>query len=211
MTTQELHIGVNLELQKVASNIRDDFLPEEIDYFLNDAVNQYIKQQYSQIKLREENIQSQFVHENLYTLIKQASLTNPQVGNFTNSVSFDLPNDYLFYLHSQTAVDTKTFNNKDLEPASVAQHLSTDSNSPIFREFPVLILQDTLTVIGDARTSMTTGNTSVVLTYIKKPAKISLADSPTAELELPVHSHKEVIEQTVAYMLEVIQPQGDSQ
>ena len=47
MTIEEMHIAVNLGVQKIASFQSDSLLPEEIDYELNTAVRRFISQRYN--------------------------------------------------------------------------------------------------------------------------------------------------------------------
>ena len=47
MTIQEMHIAVNLGVQKIASFQADSLLPEEIDYELNAAVRRFVSQRYN--------------------------------------------------------------------------------------------------------------------------------------------------------------------
>jgi len=47
MTVNEMHIAVNLGVQKLASFQADNLLPEEIDHELNLSVMRFIKQRYN--------------------------------------------------------------------------------------------------------------------------------------------------------------------
>lgn len=205
MNATELHIGVNLGVQKVASNINDDFLPQEIDYYLNESVKDYIKQQYSSIKVENRNIESQYVNENLRTLIATAEISPVSVVDYLpNAVQGDIPSDYLYYIFSRTKNDSSWYNNRRLESKGIKNYIETESNSPIFREFPLLIEGDKLTVIGNATEELDT-DTTLRLTYIKKPSKVDVVNSPSDDLDLPEHTHLEIVNITVDKILTVIQ------
>jgi len=47
MTVNDMHIAIDLELNKLNSNLYDIILPQEKDYFLNRAQERLIKQYYS--------------------------------------------------------------------------------------------------------------------------------------------------------------------
>ena len=47
MTVKEMHIGIDMILQKVNSNVISSFEPEEKDWVLNEEVNRFIKQRLS--------------------------------------------------------------------------------------------------------------------------------------------------------------------
>ena len=205
MTTAQLHIGVNLGVQKVASNVRDDFLPEEVDYFLNESVKDYIKQQYSEIKTESRTIESQYVNENLRTLITTSELNNSSVVDYLpNTIENSLPNDYLYYIFSRTKNDGQWFNNRRLEPKAIKDYVETESNSPQFREFPILIQNDKVLVIGDGVNILTSG-AEITLTYIKEPNEVDFKARPSEELTLPLHTHTEIVNLTVDKLLTVIQ------
>jgi hypothetical protein len=95
MTVKEMHIGVNLLLQKVNSNYIDSFEPEEIDWALNEEVLRFIKQRRSN---RSNDKQKGFLDgqkrfDDLKPLITPASL--PCYVRDNNSVFSYLPHDYL--------------------------------------------------------------------------------------------------------------------
>lgn len=205
MTTAQLHVGVNLGVQKVASNVRDDFLSQEVDYYLNESVKDYIKQQYSAIKAEDRNIEGQYVNENLRTLITTAELDNSSVVDYLpNTVENSLPNDYLYYIFSRTKNDNQWFSNRKLEPKAIKDYVESESNSPQFREFPILIQNNKVLVIGDA-VNVLSANTEVVLTYIKEPNEIDFVERPNEQLTLPLHTHTEIVNLAVDKLLTVIQ------
>lgn len=210
MNTAQLHIGVNLGLQKVASNIYDDFLSEEVDYYLNETVNNYIKQQYSLIKNEGRGIEHQYINENLRTLIITDDLAPPVVvSHIPNAYRFTLPGDYLYYIFSRVKVGDQWINNRAVEPKGIKRYIKTQHNDPIFREFPVLLESDKIIVIGDSTINLST-SASVVLTYIRKPNVINFKTAPTDELILPQHTHTEIVDLTVDKLLTVIQGRRDS-
>ena len=47
MTVGDMHIAVNLGVQKIASFQADGLLPEEIDFELNTAMRRFISQRYN--------------------------------------------------------------------------------------------------------------------------------------------------------------------
>lgn len=203
-----MHIGIELGLQKMASSQREDFLPQEKDYYLNESVKDYIKQQYSQIKTQERDLESQYVNENLRTLITTAEIDNISVVDYLpNSIKGDTPADYMYYIFSRTKSDNQWYNNRRLELKGIKDYVESESNSPIFREFPLLVQGDELIVIGNATSELTTTD-DIYLTYIKKPIKLNVVSNPDVELDLPEHTHDEIVNLTVQKMLAVIGQTG---
>ena len=206
MNILEFHIGVNLRTQKIGSNVNDNFLPEEIDYFLNEAVKDYIKAQYSSIKNEDRNLESQFTNENLRPIIKTENLSNIGSSYLPNSIEGGLPNDYLYYIFARTTINGSLYNNRKLEPKGIKDYIETEFNSPIFRELPLLIEGNKVTVIGNVIDPPDT-NSTISFTYIKKPDKISLQGNESTEYtSLPDHTHQEIVNIASDKILQIINP-----
>lgn len=210
MTTLQLHIGVNLGVQKIASNINDSLQPQEIDYFLNESVDDYIRQQYSKLKSKERDIEYEYVAENLRTLMTTAEIdTFTAVDHLPNSIACELPADYLYYIYSRSKLTDTWKNNVRLSQNAIVKVVETQTNSPQFREFPVLLENNKIIVMSDSLIDIGTDLTKVVLNYIKKPATIDLNPGGTpTDCDLPDHTHKEIVNLTVDKILSVLNVTG---
>jgi len=111
MTIQEMHIAVNLGVQKIASFQSDNLLPQEIDQELNTAMDKFIKRRYYPLgnKYRTGFEQSQKRIDDLRNLVVNSRLTSyfhrESVGNgefFIERAS--LPQDYLFLVNGLTEI-----------------------------------------------------------------------------------------------------------
>lgn len=111
MTVQDLHIAIDLELNKVNSNLYDIILPQEKDYFLNRAQERFIKQRYTAIsnpkqrgfemsQKRIDDLRSLLV-PNYYDKVYQLSSTD---FDFTTKGRFYFPDDYLFLTSNRSKV-----------------------------------------------------------------------------------------------------------
>lgn len=105
MTIQEMHIAVNLGVQKIASFQVDNLLPQEIDHELNVAMEKFIKQRYNPMgnKYREGFEQSQKRIDDLRNLVVTNNANLFYIGEAIESNSFfiertRLPLDYLFLI-----------------------------------------------------------------------------------------------------------------
>jgi hypothetical protein len=214
MNIFEMHIGVNLGVQKIASHINGDLLPEEIDYYLNNSITEYVKQQYSLIKNTNRDVQSQYVHENLKNLLTTVELFNSANSAYIPYTRvFLLPNDYKYYISSYSVVDNIRKTNAFVQPQTLHKYIRTDSNFPIFRQNPVYIENNTISLIldGDYTTNV------LMLTYIKESPKVKLGlvnnlYNPNTSTEpnfLPDHTHKEIVDMTIQTILkDLIQFKG---
>lgn len=105
MTIEEMHIAVNLGVQKIASFQVDNLLPQEIDHELNNAMHRFIKQRYSPEgnKYRDGFEQSQKRIDDLRALVVEAQLKCFYHGASITGFNVDrapLPNDYMFLVNA---------------------------------------------------------------------------------------------------------------
>ena len=110
MTVEEMHIAVNLGVQKIASFQADNLLQEEIDYELNTAVRRLISQRYNMLgnKYRRGFEQSQKRLDDLRHLVEDYTTQNSSYmgvgytsrtnGNI-NIYRYKFPNDYMFLVN----------------------------------------------------------------------------------------------------------------
>ena len=105
MTVNEMHVAVNLGVQKIASFQVDNLLPQEIDHELNLAMMRFIKQRFSMTSNRVGKgfEQSQKRIDDLRSLLVEhtgSTTTEGQVytSNYSNVYvdRYTLPLDYLF-------------------------------------------------------------------------------------------------------------------
>jgi hypothetical protein len=196
---KRMHIGVQLEVQKIASNLNDDLLPQEIDYYLNESIEDYVEQQYNAIKTESRSIESQYVNDNIRTILTTAEIDSlSAVDYIPNSLRGDLPNDYRYYIFSRTYNGSKWINNRKLESKAIKKYIQTKTNLPIFTEFPLLIEGSKLIVIGDSREDLP-DSSKIRLTYVKNP---TVVEFPNSDSDLPDHTHKDIIKITAQKILQ---------
>ena len=109
MTIQEMHIAVNLGVQKIASFQVDNLLPQEIDHELNVAMEKFIKQRYSPMgnKYRDGFEQSQKRIDDLRNLVVRRKIQTNYYGESLESGTFFIerapfPQDYMFLINVVT-------------------------------------------------------------------------------------------------------------
>ena len=111
MTIQEMHIAVNLGVQKIASFQVDNLLPQEIDHELNNAMHRFIKQRYAKFgnKYQTGFEQSQKRIDDLRNLVVNARVdayyNRESIGNGEFFVErARLPEDYLFLVNVLSSI-----------------------------------------------------------------------------------------------------------
>jgi hypothetical protein len=94
MTVNEMHIAVNLGVQKIASFQADVLLPQEIDFELNIAMMRFIKQRYNASSNRQGKgfEQSQKRVDDLRNLVVTTSSSTVATGGFL----FDALGGYIY-------------------------------------------------------------------------------------------------------------------
>lgn len=104
MLVKEMHIGVNLLLEKVNSNFIDSIEPEELDWALNEEVLRFIKQRINpKSNDKQQGFQdNQKRFEDLKPLIVPVTL--PSYTNDSNTVFSHLPADYLIRINDRSTV-----------------------------------------------------------------------------------------------------------
>jgi hypothetical protein len=121
MTVNEMHIAVNLGVQKLASFQADNLLPEEIDYELNLATMRFIKQRYNassnkqgkgfeQSQKRIDDLKHLVVENAGYTI--SHGVDSDSLGGYTYTANntniyidrYTLPLDYLFLVSVKAQV-----------------------------------------------------------------------------------------------------------
>lgn len=114
MTVNEMHIAVNLGVQKIASFQVDNLLPQEIDHELNLSMIRFIKQRYNSTsnRLGKGFEQSQKRIDDLRTLVvEHTGFTNYEGLAFNSNYSdifidrYTFPLDYLFLVSVRGNVD----------------------------------------------------------------------------------------------------------
>lgn len=157
MSTQELHIELDILLQKINSSWNKDFIPQEYDLLLNKEIDKFIKQRAN--PLSNDKGLSVFDTikrvQDLNSLIKTVPILPTPINQ--KQVMFVLPFDYLGYISSETSTYYKC--------DEISTTTTTVSN--IIKSFkPIKNLQIPLSSLFDV---------SVTLTYRNKDENFVIA------------------------------------
>ena len=105
MQIGEMHNHLRLELNKINSNLYDDFLPEEIDAFLNQQMFSFIKQRYNPTS----NIKKRGFEETQKRIddLRKCLVTDYELRLYRKNddvVYTPLPSDYMFHTSSKSYI-----------------------------------------------------------------------------------------------------------
>lgn len=110
-TVSEMHINIDLELNKINSNLYDIILPEEKDYFLNKAQERFVKDRYgAQSNSKGKGFEmSQKRIDDLRNLLvpnyyDKCYFVASNDFDFDTKLRFYLPNDYWFLTSNRSKV-----------------------------------------------------------------------------------------------------------
>lgn len=107
MNVRDMHRRVNLRVQKIASNVNDNFHPQEIDIYLNRATTLLIKERLEPLsnRLGKGFEQSQKRIDDLRTLVKKNEELDANEGSSNDGIEgifsdvADFPDDYNYLLN----------------------------------------------------------------------------------------------------------------
>lgn len=216
MTVQELHYAVDQGLQKVGSYAYDNFLPEEIDLWLNRGQEQFIKDKAFQHADRKQigftGTQKRLDDLRLIIRLDYMDDVTPQAG--VEFQQFNLPLDYLYLINIRASiysdkckpattaspnirVPVRIVNNKEI------YFLQQDPFARSSADSPLAILSDRdIKVFQNSENFILEG---IEVDYIRTPQEINLQLNQTSELA--EHTHQEIVDLTVTLLLESIESQ----
>lgn len=222
MTVAEMHIAIQIGLDKSDSFQIAAFEPEEFDYWLNEGQLELIKQKMFGNNPRGENydigtkraddlsILMKYSPELLYNsgsgpLLDHAYHPNVVYADIASNIT-----DYLFYIGSDFLVDDPNAPNSNVRPMEtvlieqkdIGSLVETPYNKPFLKNGYVYLKEGEVNVIYDPYAVPY----SIFISYLKKPLTLSLGGS---DCELPEQVHPEIVALTVNLMLDNIADQRE--
>lgn len=221
MTITQMHQAFKLKLDKTNSLEYPAFLPEEIDFWINEAIRMFVKSRtYGNNAKAEAFEQSQKRIDDLRTLVKKEWL-NVVVG--TNTTYTD---DVVVYLADLTTTTYPYWFCMGEEVVirytdcmDVVIEKRTQITEGTIDKYPVDIQDPYCPLrlhfgearplrifLGDNVEFTSDGNYEIIkyfLTYIKKPDEVSISTSTSTDL--PEETHEEIVNIAVNLVLEDIE------
>ena len=212
MTREQLHIAFKIAMDKNSQSIAfggcPAFLPEEIDYWLNQGLYQEINTKFtgnnaSKIAF-EGSIKRTHDLENLirtdYNIAatKEANINRCYIANLFSDKR-------MFFVDAVLNFNGKKANVLLVKHDDAKKFKKTYTNNP-WIENPVCIIEDNTLYIYYDDISMNANSYSVDITYVKYPTKVE--NLPAAGMdEIPEYTQYEVVNRAVELALEDIESQ----
>jgi hypothetical protein len=214
LTVQELHYAFDQGLQKVGSYAYDNFLPEEIDYWLNRAQERFIKdrafifsdQKQAGFEANQKRL------DDLKNIISLDYLDDAAPAAGVAFQEYNLPLDYLYLINIRASIRKDRCNPatlsspQDITPVRIVNNRevyflqkdpfarsNVDSPSAVLFERDIKVFQNNESFILEG----------IYLDYIRQPEIISLQLNQTSELS--EHTHQEIVDIAVKTILEAIE------
>lgn len=231
MTIENLHIELDITMDKVDSNAYPELLVQEKDYYLNEAINRLIKQRYGfnniyqkgfeQIQKRTEDLKNLVVTKFAPTSLSPAYSSLGEVvykadlstlfndSELTDESSFE----YMFYIKSLSTiceggccVKAKI---KLVQQDDISVLLIDPFNKPTKNKVLVFFENGNINIATDGSTIE-----NFAVTFIRRPAIVNLGTygQPKVECDLSEHLHKEIVQEAAAIAIENLEsPRVQSQ
>jgi len=213
MNVDQMHIAVKMGLDKSEALSLPAFQPEELDFWLNDAVERFIKTRYNSFEQSQKRV------DDLRTLIVETRII-PAIGGATSDkpnsyivIVATFPVDYFLFLNDEVDI---TFDHSVLGTATTVRTGVTECTSdsyftkvsdPYGEHVLHLNTARPLRLFSEKGIELITdGNYEIsyyYMRYIRKPSVIELAGA--IDCDLPEHTHSEIVEMTVNKLLENIE------
>lgn len=218
-----MHNGVKLGLDKSSSLPLPAFMPEEIDYWLNEAQLQIVKQKAFGNNYRTEAFEGSIKRiEDLAPLVKIAKLDSFS-HPFYENVKYFRPaeaDDYMFFVEAVAGVadvpragasiinitNITRIGTTKISHADIKNFIQTEFNIPYIKNPLVYFYDNKIGCIHDPYKTVT----SLYVTYIKYPDKLVRTvpgHRETNVSELPEQAHQEIVALTINLLLENIESQ----
>lgn len=210
MTAAQLHVAVNTRLQQVGAHVNDDFLIDEMDYYLTAAQREIVLDRIQQgggdpSKIAVNDLRPLISEAILLPLLDATDFPAGGAGEYF----CPWPEDFIQWMSSETGltrtgdpqIDTKEYvQNLPITENRVIAYRQTTEHNPHIRYPRVLVREDFLHVFCDYQTTLIDQK----LVYIRFPLDIKLDESDdflNQDPELPDHLHEEIVEKALQKIL----------
>jgi hypothetical protein len=214
MTVQEMHYALDQGLQRVAANAYDYLLDDEKDFWLNRAMERFIKDRAfitGDVKrVGFEGNQKRL--DDIRTLVVQDYTDTWAAQTGAQWIQTDLPADYLYLVNLRADMyldrcgQVTTASGEDVVPVRVVDNAEVHfmNRNPFAKsvvDSPLAtVSQEDIKVYQDGESFILKG---IFADYIRIPAEIDLPLGQ--DCELADHTHQEIVDIAVKNILEAIE------
>lgn len=214
MTIEEFHINFGLELDKTQDFEYPSFIPEQIDYWLNKAQDELIKDCLSPDKSSERAFEeTQDKLEDIRTIVIESPVLTSYSNDGGDTYITNLPSDYLYRLRHNCITYSDICSIKKVGGIFTKQLFINNMLKDPF--WTPSVLEPIYYIVGNTIRYPTKKQfvvSGTYLTYVKNPSTMRLGSqyvNPTTDVqcELPEYSHTKLLARAVSMVLENIESQ----
>ena len=209
MTRDQLHIAFKIEMDKNATNIAfgsyPAFLPEEIDYWLNQGMYQEVSNKFTGLNALKQPFEKSVkrIHDLEKLVVNDEYVALDRIDGVNECVAQNVFSDKLFYVDGVLTFGEKRSPIILIEHAQSGRFKQTYNNLPHI-ETPVAVIENNNLKIYFDPVTMDSNTYSLNLTYIKIPTKVQdLTDE--GMVEFPEYMQNEIVNRAVELALENIE------
>lgn len=209
MTRDQLHIAFKIAMDKNSSSVAfggcPAFLPEEIDYWLNQGLYQEINTKFSgnnatkiafEGSVKRTHDLERLIRTDKVSATKDTTTNRCYVTNLYNG-------SRMFFIDAVLNFNGKCANVKLVNHDVAQKFRKTHDNNP-WIEIPVCVIEDNTLYVYYDDIDMQATDYVVDITYVKTPTKIE--DLPTTGMdEIPEYMQYEVVNRAVELALEDVE------
>lgn len=209
MTVAEMHLAFALGYDSVATTGYPGFEPEEVDFFLNRAIERFVKTRYSGTNPRNESYEdTQKRIEDLRTLTVNNTLSSGTLvtgTTYPNSFEYTLPDGttdpkYYLMVSGMAAIDRDECGNavtgrrvriKQITHDEYSTYIDDPFNGPNENRVLAIFEGNKIVLITNGAYNVT----DFYMSYLKYFTKVDLAGP--IDSDLPDHTHQEIVDLAV--------------
>ena len=228
MTVQEMHNEFKITLDKVDSQAYPEFLDGEVDFYLNEAMDRFIKTRYGrnnmyrvgfeEIQKRTDDLKALVVSRfTEMTFVPEYIATGKNVFRANVDILFNdeartiaSQDEYMLYI--KATAHTCLTDQEDccdwhevnlVQQDDLASVVSDPFNKPKPGR-PVIFFEDTDVFVWTGANAIVD---NFLVTFIRKPLDVNLGtySGPVQDCELSEYTHKEIVQMAVRIALENIE------
>jgi hypothetical protein len=228
----QMHQGVRLAVQQVDANFMDGLLPEEIDFYLNEVIQELVKDFFEGFTRdgRAFEMSQRRIDDLKAILVKDVSLTATYVGSPLNGFHIDrveLPEDHMFTISHRSDLEYVRYGTLDWSGSAGQTRTSTNGkpykvvnrtaqSDDIYRllkdPFNTTKFDDPIADINQNYINIYTDERFIIkaciLNYLRYPATVVLdLETPanSVDCDLPGHIHNEIVRAAARLLTEHLQ------
>lgn len=214
MTSLQMQAYFELEIAEI--DLVEKPNSEDIFYFLNQAINRFVKTRYSGINYKGDSFeQTQKRSDDLRTLVKEVAISTTQNTGIVvrpNSYTAILPTDYFTTVSEEVRISFTGLNGNSKLVRTGITECTLDTytfkvSDPLEMHNLHMDCAWPLRLYVDGKVILVSDGSYTIsyyfLTYLKLPTKISVGTN----CDLPEHTHQEIVKLAVDMFLENISNQ----